>query len=152
MSTGVMNEWGRASGSFLMALGVVALAIGGYLAWTFLRPDPYALSERVVRDARRGLAYEVREFQRNLDDVVRDTKKKNGDVGAAIDASADKARRELDDVVSTARDRLSEIDVELRTQRNRMDRIETRAQEAREIITEFAEETKAKARGTPAPG
>jgi hypothetical protein len=53
-------------------------------------------------------------------------------------------------VVSGAR-RLSEIDVELRTQRNRMERIETRAQEAREIVTEFAEETKAKARGNP-PG
>jgi len=152
MSTGVMNEWGRASGSFLMAIGVVALAVGGYLAWTFLRPDPYALSERAVRDARRALAYEVREFQRSLDDVVRDTKTKNGDIPAAIDAAADKARKELDDVVTSARDRLSEIDVDLRTQRNRMDRIETRAQEAREIITEFAEETKAKARGTPPAG
>ena len=149
MSNRVMNARGRASGSFLMAIGVVVLAVGGYLAWTFLRPDPYALSERVVRDARRALAYEVREFQRNLDDVVRDTKKKNGDVGAAIDQAADKARHELDEVVSGARDRLSEIDVELRTQRNRMDRIETRAQEAREIITEFAEETKAKATATP---
>ena len=146
-----MNARGRASGSFLIAIGVVVLAVGGYLAWTFLRPDPYALSERVVRDARRALAYEVREFQRSLDDVVRDTKKKNGDVPQAIDTAAEKARKELDDVVAGARDRLSEIDVELRTQRNRMDRIETRAQEAREIITEFAEETKAKLRATP-PG
>ncbi|HSP98730.1 MAG TPA: hypothetical protein VL049_16025 [Candidatus Dormibacteraeota bacterium] len=134
-----------------MAIGVVVLAVGGYLAWTFLRPDPYALSERVVRDARRALAYEVREFQRDLDDVVRDAKKKNGDVGAAIDGAADKARKDLDDVVSDARDRMSEIDVELHTQRNRMDRIETRAQEAREIINEFAEDTKAKATATP-PG
>jgi len=94
----------------------------------------------------------VREFQRSLDDVVRDTKTKNGDIPAAIDAAAEKARKELDDVVTSARDRLSEIDVDLRTQRNRMDRIETRAQEAREIITEFAEETKAKARGTPPAG
>ena len=132
-----------------MAIGVVVLAVGGYLAWTFLRPDPYALSERVVRDARRALAYEVREFQRDLDDVVRDAKKKNADVGAAIDGAAEKARKDVDDVVSDARDRLSEIDVELRTQRNRMDRIETRAQEAREIINEFAEETKAKAIATP---
>jgi hypothetical protein len=144
-----MDQRGRASGSFLIAVGVAVLAVGGYLAWNFLRPDPYALSERVVRDARRALAYEVREFQRSLDDVVRDTKKKNGDVGKAIDDAADKARQDLDDVVSDARDRLSEIDVELRTQRNRMDRIETRAQEAREIITEFAEETKAKAEATP---
>ena len=146
-----MNARGRASGSFLIAVGVVILAVGGYLAWTFLRPDPYALSERVVRDARRALAYEVREFQRSLDDVVRDARKSNADVGKAIDTAADKARKDLDDVVTDARDRLSEIDVELRTQRNRMDRIETRAQEAREIITEFAEETKAKAQAAP-PG
>jgi len=84
--------------------------------------------------------------------VVRDARKSNADVGKAIDTAADKARKDLDDVVTDARDRLSEIDVELRTQRNRMDRIETRAQEAREIITEFAEETKAKARGTPPAG
>ena len=146
-----MNARGRASGSFLVAVGVVILAVGGYLAWTFLRPDPYALSERVVRDSRRALAYEVREFQRSLDDVVRDARKSNADVGKAIDTAADKARKDLDDVVTDARDRLSEIDVELRTQRNRMDRIETRAQEAREIITEFAEETKAKAQTAP-PG
>ena len=152
MSTGVMNERGRASGSFLMAIGVVALAVGGYLGMDLSAAGPV----RVVRAGGAGCAPGVglrgaREFQRSLDDVVRDTKKKNGDVPAAIDAAADKARQELDDVVSGARERLSEIDVELRTQRNRMERIETRAQEAREIVTEFAEETKAKARGNP-PG
>jgi hypothetical protein len=82
-----MNERGRTSGSFLIAVGVVVLAVGGYFAWLYLRPDPYALSERVVRDARRSMAYEVREFQRSLDDVVRDAKKHNTDVGAAIDAA-----------------------------------------------------------------
>lgn len=142
-----MNERGRTSGSFLIAVGVAVLAVGGYLAWTLLRPDPYALSERVVRDARRALAYEVREYQRGLDDVVRDAKRTHADVDAAIDKATDKARQDLDDVVSDAREQLGEIDVELRTQRNRMDRIETRAQEAREMITEFGEETKAKARG-----
>jgi chromosome segregation ATPase len=148
MSNGVMNERGRASGSFLMALGVAVLAVGGYFAWTFLRPDPYALSERVVRDARRALAYEVREFQRALDDVVREARSRNASVEAAVDAAAAKARKDLDAVVAEAREQLADIDVELRTQRNRLDRIETRAQEAREMITEFAEETKAKARGT----
>lgn len=146
-----MNERGRTSGSFLIALGIVVLAVGGYLGWSYLRPDPYALSERVVRDARRSLSFEVREFQRNLDDVVRNARKSNKDVGAAIDQAADRARQDLDRVVSTARDKLAEIDVALRTQRNRMDRIDSRAQEAREIVTEFAEETKAKATATP-PG
>lgn len=146
-----MNERGRTSGSFLIAVGIVVLAVGGYLVWSYVRPDPYALSERVVRDARRSLSFEVREFQRNLDEVVRGARKSNKDVGAAIDQAADRARQELDQVVSTARGKLAEIDVALRTQRNRMDRIESRAQEAREIVTEFAEETKAKATATP-PG
>lgn len=149
--TEAMNERGRTSGSFLIAVGIVVLAVGGYLVWSYVRPDPYALSERVVRDARRSLSFEVREFQRNLDGVVRSARKSNKDVGAAIDQAADRARQELDQVVSAARGKLAEIDVALRTQRNRMDRIESRAQEAREIVTEFAEETKAKATATP-PG
>ncbi len=55
-----MNERGRTSGSFLLAVAAVIIGVGGYAAWTFLRPDPYALSERVVRDARAGLRDEVR--------------------------------------------------------------------------------------------
>ncbi len=145
-----MNERGRASGSFLLAIGAVALAIGGYLAWGFLRPDPYALSERAVRDARRALAYEVREFQRGLEDVTREAKQSGKDVAAAVDESAATARKGVDQVIEDARTQLSDLDVELRTQRNRMDRIETRAQVARDLFAVYAEEAiaKAPARGT----
>lgn len=146
MSNPVMNERGRTSGSFLVAVGLVVVAVGGYLGWTFLRPDPYALSERVVRDARRALAYQVREFQRDLDRAVREAKSGGGDVAAGVDAAAGKASQGIDQVVDEARDQLADIDVELRTQRNRMDRIETRADEARAMIAEFAEEAKAKAK------
>ena len=146
MSNPVMNERGRTSGSFLVAVGLVVVAVGGYLGWTFLRPDPYALSERVVRDARRALAYQVREFQRDLDRAVREAKSGGGDVAAGVDAAAGKARPGIDQVVDEARGQLADIDVELRTQRNRMDRIETRADEARAMIAEFAEEAKAKAK------
>ncbi|MDX2165795.1 MAG: hypothetical protein SF182_01980 [Deltaproteobacteria bacterium] len=144
---GGMNERGRTSGSFLLAVAAVIVGVGGYAAWTFLRPDPYALSERVVREARRGLAYEVREFQRGLDDVVRNAKKAGKDPEAAVDSEVEKADKAIDDVVSAARDQLADLDVELRTQRNRMDRIQTRAQEARDIIAEHAEEAKEKATG-----
>lgn len=145
MSNRVMSERGRTSGSFLVAVGLVALAVGGYLGWTFLRPDPYALSERVVRDARRGLSSEVREFQRALEDVVRDARRGSGDVPGAVDAASNKALQGVDDVVRDARARLADIDIALRTQRNRLDRIESRANEARDMIAEFAEEAKAKA-------
>ena len=146
MSNPVMTERGRTSGSFLVAVGLVVVAVGGYLGWTFLRPDPYALSERVVRDARRALASQVREFQRDLDRAVREAKSGGGDVAAGVDAAAAKANQGIDQVVAEARGQLADIDVELRTQRNRMDRIETRADEARAMIAEFAEEAKAKAK------
>ncbi len=140
-----MSERGRASGSFLLAISAVVLAIGGYLAWGFLRPDPYALSERVVRDARRGLAYEVREFQRGLEEIVREAKRSGKDVAGSIEDSADKARKGIDGVLEDASESLADLDLELRTQRNRIDRIETRAQEARAMVGQYAEEAKAKA-------
>lgn len=136
----------QASPSFLaVATGVVLLAVG-YLAWSVLRPDPYVRSERVVREARRELAYQVREFQRNLDDVVRQARNAQRDPAQAIDEAAGQAQKALDRVVDESRDRLADLDVELRTQRNRMNRIETRAQEARDMIVEVAEQAKAKAR------
>jgi hypothetical protein len=140
-----MNERGRTSGSFLLAVAAVIIGVGGYAAWTFLRPDPYALSERVVRDARAGLRDEVRRFQRDLDDVMRDAKKAGKDPNAAVDDEVKKIDKAIDQVIADAREQLTELDVELRTQRNRMDRIEARAQEARDMVTEHAEEAKAKA-------
>lgn len=140
-----MNERGRTSGSFLLAVAAVVIGVGGYAAWTFLRPDPYVLSERVVRDARAGLRDEVRAFQRSLDDVVRDAKKAGKDPAAAVDNEFTKASKGIDQVVADAREKLNELDIGLRTQRNRMNRIEARAQEARDIAMEHAEETKAKA-------
>ncbi len=136
----------QASPSFLVAVTAVVVIAVGYLAWSVLRPDPYVRSERVVREARRELAYQVREFQRNLDDVVRQARGAGRDPAQAIDEAAARAQKNLEQVVDAARDRLADLDVELRTQRNRMNRIETRAREARDMVVEAAEQAKAKAR------
>jgi len=146
-----MNERGRTSGSFLLAVAAVLVGVGGYAAWTVLRPDPYALSERVVRDSRRALASEVREFQRELDDVVRAARQDGKDAAAAIDREAGKALAGVDELVDEARDQLADLDVQLRTQRNRLDRIESRAQEARDMVAEYAEAAKAKAQARAKP-
>jgi len=129
----------------MIALAAVAVAVLGYAAWALLRPDPYSLSERIVRDARRGVAAEVREFQREVETIVRDAKRDKKDVGAELDKHLAVTLREIDDVVDSARDRMAELDIAIRTQRNRMDRIEGRAEEAREMVKELATEVKQKA-------
>jgi len=139
------TERGAARRSFVIALAVAAIAILGYAAWAFLRPDPYSLSERIVRDARREVAAEVRDFLRDVDEVVGNAKRDKKDVAAEVDKRLSVTLREIDDVVDGARDRLAELDIALRTQRNRMDRIEGRAEEAREMVKEHANEVKQKA-------
>lgn len=140
-----MNQRGRTSGSFLIAVFAVVVGVAGYGAWTFLRPDPYALSERVVRDARRSLSSEVRQFQRGLDDVLRQARQAGTSPAEAIDRAAAKANAGIDTVLDDARDQLAELDIHLRTQRNRLTRIEARAQEARDMIAEQADGAKARA-------
>jgi hypothetical protein len=143
-----LSERGAASRSFVIAAGAAVVAVLGYAAWAFLRPDPYSLSERIVRDARREVAAEVREFQREIDTLLRTAKQEKRDVSAELDKRQAEAMRGIDDVVDGARNSLSELDIAVRTQRNRMDRIDARADEAREMVKELAEEAKQKALGS----
>jgi hypothetical protein len=96
---------GAAGRSFVIALAAVIIGLAGYVGWVLLRPDPYSLSERVVRDARREISAEVREFQRELDGV-RDAKREKKDVHATIEKHQADAIRGIDDAVDGARDRL----------------------------------------------
>jgi signal transduction histidine kinase len=131
----------------MIAVAAVVVGGAGYAAWSLLRPDPYSLSERIVRDARREVASEVRDFQRDIDALVRETKRAKKDVAADVDKHLAAALHGIDDVVDGARDRLSDLDIDIRTQRNRLDRIEGRAEEAREMVKELADEAKQKAQG-----
>lgn len=143
-----LSSRGAASRSFVIAAAAVIVGLAGYAGWSLLRSDPYAVSERIVRDARREVAAEVREFQRDIDGLERDTKRSKKDLAAEIDKHLDKAQRGIDDVVDGARDRLADMEIGIRTQRNRMDRIETRAGEAREMVKQLATEAKQKAQGS----
>lgn len=148
MPAGVrMSERGAAGRSFVIAVAAVIVGLVGYVGWALLRPDPYSLSERVVRDARREISAEVREFQRELDGM-RDAKREKKDVHALIDKHQADAIRGIDDAVEGARDRLSEMDISIRTQRNRLDRIDSRAEEAKNMVNELATEAKQKAQGS----
>jgi signal transduction histidine kinase len=142
------SERGAASRSFVIAVAVAVVGVAGYGAWSLLRPDPYTLSERIVRDARREVTSEVRDFQRDVDTLLRDTKHAKKEVAANIDKHLAAALHGIDDVVDGARDRLADLDIDIRTQRNRMDRIEGRAEEAREMVKELADEAKQKAPGS----
>lgn len=144
------SQRGATSRSFILAVTGAALALGGYVAWTLLRPDPYAVSERIARDARREVAAEVRDFQREMDALMQ--KRRRGDaenLAAEIDKRLGIALQGVEDVVDGARDRLMDLDIGIRTQRNRLDRIQARAAEAEEMIRELAQEAKEKAVSTP---
>lgn len=138
---------GKASRSFVIAVAIAILGIGGYIAWTYLRPDPYNVSERIARDARRGVAAEVREFQRDIDALEHEGPNSKKNIPAEIDKHLAAALQGIDDVVAEARDRLADLDIAVRTQRNRMDRIDSRADEARDMLKELAEDAKQKTAG-----
>lgn len=140
----IWSERGAAR-SFVIAVVAVIVAVVGYGGWSLLRPDPYSLSERIVRDARRESSAEVREFQREVDGLVRQAKDDKRDISADVDKRLSVALQGIDDVVEGARDRLSELDIAIRTQRNRLDRIDSRAEEARGMMRELAAEAKQKA-------
>jgi chromosome segregation ATPase len=132
----------------MFAVAAVIFALVGYVGWALLRPDPYSVSERIVRDARRDVAAEVRDFQRDVDVATRDAKRDQKDVAAVIDGHRDETLKDIDEVVDSARDRLSQLDISLRTHRNRLDRIDSRAEEARHMVNELAAEAKQKSQGS----
>jgi hypothetical protein len=143
--------WGSVSRSFAIAVGIAIVGVAGYVTWTYLRPDPYTVSERIARDARRGVAAEVREFQRDVDTLMHESPQTKKNIPAEIDKHLAAALQGIDDVIAEARDRLGDLDIAVRTQRNRMDRIDGRADEAREMVKELAEDAKQKAAGAAAP-
>jgi hypothetical protein len=137
---------GLRAGRFVIALAAVIIGLAGYVGWVLLRPDPYSLSERVVRDARREISAEVRESSASWTECATRSAKK--DVHATIEKHQADAIRGIDDAVDGARDRLSEMDISIRTQRNRLDRIDSRAEEAKNMVNELATEAKQKAQGS----
>ena len=139
----------RTSPSFIIAIGVVVLALLAYGMWAYLRPSPHAASENVVRELSRTLGREVSAFRREMrtfaDQKLPDAKARNAAV-ASVDERTEKALERIEKHADAARDELSDWDIPIRTQRNRNDRLGTREDEAKELIKGIAEETKEKLR------
>lgn len=141
---------GKSSPSFLIAVTVLVLSVVGYAAWSYLRPGPYAVSEQIVRDFVGTLSGEVRDFRRDLRALGKKGESDPSKVDAVvaeIDQLVLKAKTEIDDQMELAVDELLDLDIRVRTQRNRRDRLDKRAGEAAELVVDLAEETKEKLRG-----
>jgi hypothetical protein len=136
---------GKTSRSFIFVLAVFVVGAAAYIGWEVVHPEPHALSERIVRDARRELNVEIRELQRKLNATVREAQRAKKDASAEIDKEVQLAMEGIDDIVARARDRLLQLEISPRTQRNRVDRVEGRADEAREMIRELTTDAKQKA-------
>jgi hypothetical protein len=144
----IRSEQGAASRSFVVGVTAVILGVAGYTTWSLLRPGPDSMSERIVREALREVAAEVREFERKLDALAHDSKRDRKDMRAEIDKRLASTLQGIDDVTARARTRLTDLEIGIRTQRNRMDRIEGRADEAKEMVKELADEAKQKVQGS----
>jgi chromosome segregation ATPase len=143
------SNWGRNSPSFLIALAALVIGLGGYGIWTLVRPNAHARSEHLVRDFSHVASREVNEFRRSLRDLT-DHYKKGADLDkaiAAIDKQVEEAVDRVRDRADEARDELTELDLAISTQRNRLKRIDTREEEATDMITGMAEDAKTRLRG-----
>jgi small-conductance mechanosensitive channel len=132
----------------VIAVGAVVAAVVAYVTWSVLLGDPYARSERAVRDTRREIAAAMRDFERELETITRKAKPDRNGAGAEIDKRAAAAAQAIDDIVDRANDRLDQLDIDLRTQHNRMDRIERSAAEAKAMVKQLADEAKQKGKGS----
>lgn len=136
---------GRSSPSFRIAVAALVLAVVGYAAWLYFRPNPYAVSERIVRDFVARASGDVRDFRRDLRSLLSKAKQrelKPDAIRAEIDEIVDSANRRIDEHYDKTIDELLDLEIRLRTQRNRRNRIATRAEEAKELIADLAAEAK----------
>lgn len=132
----------------MIAVGAVLAAAVAYAAWSLFGADAYARSERAVRDTRREIAAAVRDFGREVETIAQKAKAGRSGSGAEIDQRAAAAAQAIDAVVDRADDRLDRLDINVRTQHNRMDRIERSAAEAKAMVKQLADEAKQKGRGS----
>jgi uncharacterized membrane protein YccC len=139
----------RSSPSFQIAVAGLLLAVVGYALWSYFRPNPYAVSEQMVRDFIGRASTDVRDFRRDLQALVSRAKQKELEADALIaeiDQLVASASQRVDQHYDEAIDRLLDLEIRLRTQRNRRGRIATRANEAKELIADLGEEAKEKLR------
>jgi predicted ATP-dependent protease len=138
----------RSSPSFLIAVGLLIVVAGGYVAWRWLKPPtPRALSERIVRQFTKDVAAEVGAYRKQVRLITARAEDGEMAVAAATEQIENKAREavaRVKNLTDEASARIEEIE-ELRwkAMQNRLDRIRQRAQETREYIAEIEAAAKA---------
>jgi hypothetical protein len=143
----MLSSSGRSSPSFIFAVGGLVLAVVLYAAWSFLRPTAHSASEDLVREFSRQVGREVSTFRREARALSgkRFEDKQGKDAAlAAIQEKAEKTIRRIEEQGDQAREDLAGLDIAIRTQRNRYQRIETREDEAKEMVNGVAEDSKAR--------
>lgn len=145
----MLSPFGNNSPSFVIAVTAVVVAVVGYAGWSYFRPGPYAVSEHIVREFVATMSGEVREFRGELRELKRSAKGNAKQVDAAIveiDKLVARTTESVEQRLDEAYDELHELEIRLRTTRNRRKRLDTRATEATELISDLAEEAKEKLR------
>ena len=133
---GEQGQSGKTSPSFLIAVLLVILIVAGFAGWRFLRPDPFRESEMIVRESRRVLNGQVRDFEQELRDLMTKAGLEPAARIAAIEQKSAGAKVEIDRYLDEARAELSELDIPLKTHKNRADRLGEKAEEAKQMIDE----------------
>lgn len=139
---------GKTAPSFIATIAIIVLLVAGYAAWTLLRPSPIGESEMVVRDFSSAVASELGPLRRILRQEV---ERYGGDAGqlvnvrVAIDKHAENTKEKIETLAEDARDRIELIDgIGLKTQENRIQRIQSRKTEALTRVDGLAAEARGK--------
>jgi len=143
----MLSERGRTSPSFLLAVLLLVVGIGGYGAWRLFKPDPYRQSEQVVRDSRQALNLIVSDFRRKLAAVMDEKGTAPAERIAAVEKLGQEAELRIDEFLDDARQELSELDIALRTHKNRSDRLVEKADDAKAMVNEGVAHAKARIGG-----
>jgi len=143
----MLSERGRTSPSFIIAILLLIIGVGGYGAWRLFKPDPYRQSEQIVRDSRQALKAIVSDFHLKVTTAMDKRSVSAEERIAEIDKLSEEATREVDNYLDEARQELSELDIALRTHKNRSDRLLEKTEDAKEMIREAVEHAKGRISG-----
>lgn len=138
-----VRQW---SPSFIVAVTLLVAGTVGYIGWHLWRPNDVVASEQVVRRFAGAVAKEVgplRRKLRRLTGAATMTEAERTAAAKQLEELADDANDRIDQLVEDASSEIEAMDrISVKTQDNRINRIEDRAQEARAAITAAVTEAK----------
>ena len=136
----------RTSMSFTMAMVMVVLVGGGYVAWKTQNPGVHGVSDGVVRDFADALERDLGEFRRKVGKLLISQGPGANDLAAAVETVETltaEALSSLETSAAEARRSLEALeDLPVRTLKNRLARVDKRVEEARRLVFALADTTK----------